>query len=86
VRKPILRKPKLRNVLAVATAAGIALTGSLGVARPAAQAASPVTIIFWNGPDTTGTVPTLISNFNKGASKDKRPNSSPNPHLKRAGN
>jgi len=65
VRKPILRKPKLRNVLAVATAAGIALTGSLGVARPAAQAASPVTLIFWNGPDTTGTVPTLISNFNK---------------------
>jgi len=65
VRKPILRKPKLRNVLAVATAAGIALTGSLGVARPAAQAASPVTLIFWSGPDTTGTVPTLISNFNK---------------------
>jgi len=65
VRKTILRKPRLRNVLAVATAAGIALTGSLGVARPAAQAASPVTIIFWNGPDTTGTVPTLISNFNK---------------------
>ncbi len=60
-----MRKPKLRNVLAVATAAGIALTGSLGVARPAAQAASPVTIIFWNGPDTTGTVPVLISNFNK---------------------
>jgi len=60
-----VRKPKLRNVLAVATAAGIALTGSLGVARPAAQAASPVTIIFWNGPDTTGTVPVLISNFNK---------------------
>jgi len=65
VRKLILRKPKLRNALAVATAAGIALTGSLGVARPAAQAASPVTLIFWNGPDTTGTVPTLISNFNK---------------------
>ncbi len=65
MRKPILRKPKLRNVLAVATAAGIALTGSLGVARPAAQAASPVTLIFWSGPDTTGTVPTLISNFNK---------------------
>ncbi len=65
MRKLILRKPKLRNALAVATAAGIALTGSLGVARPAAQAASPVTLIFWNGPDTTGTVPTLISNFNK---------------------
>jgi len=60
-----VRKPKIRQMTAVLAAAGIALTGSLGVAQRHAQAASPVTLIFWNGPDTTGTVPKLIANFNK---------------------
>jgi len=60
-----VHKPKIRQMTAVLAAAGIALAGSLGVAQQHAQAASPVTITFWNGPDTTGTVPKLIANFNK---------------------
>lgn len=53
---------------AVAATAVVGLVAASGVAAPgrqAAKAAGPVTITFWNGPDVTGTVPKLISSFNK---------------------
>ena len=55
----------IRQAVAIVAVAGVIITG--GVAIPAhqvANAAGPVTITFWNGPDTTGTVPKLIANFN----------------------
>ncbi len=55
----------MRRAVAILAVTGLVVTG--GVAIPAhqvASAAGPVTITFWNGPDTTGTVPKLIANFN----------------------
>lgn len=60
-----MKKTRMRRTLGVLVAAGLVLTGTVTAAGHTARAAGPVTIIFWNGPDTTGTVPTLISNFNK---------------------
>lgn len=54
-----------RRALSALAVAGVVAAGSMTAAHQTARAAGPVTITFWNGPDTTGTVPKLISNFNK---------------------
>ena len=41
------------------------MAGSFTAAQHTARAAGPVTIIFWNGVDTTGATPKLIAKFNK---------------------
>ena len=64
-RQEIVKKSAfVRRLLSAAAVTGLVATGSLTAAHQTARAAGPVTIIFWNGPDTTGTVPTLIKNFN----------------------
>jgi len=59
-------KSIIRRAVAATAVAGLVVAGSTAaVGHQTAKAAGAVTIHFWNGPDTTGTVPTLISNFNK---------------------
>jgi multiple sugar transport system substrate-binding protein len=48
-----------------AAALGLVLSGSIAAAQPAAHAAGPVTLVFWNGPDVTGATQQLIAMFNK---------------------
>jgi len=59
-------KSIIRRAVAATAVAGLVATGSMAAGgHQTAKAAGGVTIHFWNGPDTTNTVPTLISNFNK---------------------
>nr|MDQ2830734.1 hypothetical protein [Chloroflexota bacterium] len=61
-----MAKSIIRRAVAATAVAGLVVAGSTAaVGHQTAKAASGVTIHFWNGPDTTNTVPTLISNFNK---------------------
>jgi multiple sugar transport system substrate-binding protein len=46
-------------------AVGLVLAGTVTAAQHPARAAGAITLKFWNGPDTTGTVPKLLANFNK---------------------
>ena len=55
----------LRRLVGAASVVAVVAAGSITAAHQTAHAAGPVTITFWNGPDFTGTVPVLISNFNK---------------------
>src|SRR5438067_11989114 len=56
---------QFRRTLGILAAVGLVLAGTVTAAQHPARAAGAVTLKFWNGPDTTGTVPTLIANFNK---------------------
>jgi len=59
-------KSFIRRAVAATAVAGLVVAGSTAATgHQTAKAAGGVTIHFWNGPDTTNTVPTLISNFNK---------------------
>jgi multiple sugar transport system substrate-binding protein len=60
----VKKRAFVRRLLSAAAVTGLVATGSITAAQQTARAAGPVTLIFWNGPDTTGTVPTLIKNFN----------------------
>jgi len=61
-----MAKSFIRRSIAATAVAGLVATGSMAAAgHQTAKAAGPVTITFWNGPDTTGAAPNIVASFNK---------------------
>jgi multiple sugar transport system substrate-binding protein len=54
-----------QHVLRTMVALGLIASGSLAASSHGAQAAAPVTITFWSGPDTTSGTTILLNAFNK---------------------